>query len=102
MKCGMIFLPCGLHSDIIILYSELHPKYKQFCELPLELKDKPDVVCKWLVLVYGSKQRAHNWYAKVKFFTDLGYSVSIADEAMFYKLDGNKYIMLLPPLMILL
>jgi len=79
-------------QDNITLYSELPPKYKQFCKLLLELKDKPNVVCKWLISVYGSKQGAHNWYAEVKkFFTDLRFSVSIADEAMFYKLDGNKY-----------
>jgi hypothetical protein len=79
-------------QDDIILYSELPPKYSQFRELPPGLKDKPNVVCKWLVSVYGSKQGAHNWYAEVKkFFTDLGYSVSIADEAVFYKFDGDKY-----------
>ena len=43
--------------------------------------------------LYGSKQGAHDWYAKVKkIFTDLGYMISLADEAIFYKMDGSKYI----------
>ena len=85
------YLNSSLQNDIII-YSELPPKYKSFRELPPELKDKPNVVCKWLVSVYRSKQGAHDWYAEVKkFFIDLGYSVSVADEAVFYKLDDNTY-----------
>jgi hypothetical protein len=79
-------------QDNIAIYSELPPKYNQFHELLLELKDIPNIVCKWLVSVYGSKQGAHNWYAEMKkFFTDLRYLVSIADEAVFFKLDGDKY-----------
>jgi Reverse transcriptase (RNA-dependent DNA polymerase) len=82
-------------QDNIFLYFELPPKYKQFHELPLEFKDKPNVVCKWLVSVYGSKQGAHDWYTEVKkFFTDLGYSVSVADKAVFYKIDGDKYMII--------
>jgi len=74
-----VYLNSHLQDDIVI-YSKLPPKYNQFHELPLELKDKPNIVCKWLVSVYRSKQGAHNWYAKVKkFFTDLGYLVSVAD-----------------------
>jgi Reverse transcriptase (RNA-dependent DNA polymerase) len=79
-------------QDNIVLYSELPPKYKQFCKLPLEFKNKPNIVCKWFISVYGSKQGAHNWYAEAKkSFTDLGYLVSVADKAVFYKIDGNKY-----------
>jgi hypothetical protein len=79
-------------QDGIDLYSELPPKYEKFRQLPLELKNKAIVVCKWLVSVYGSKQGAHDWYAEVKnFFTDLGYSVSVADEAVFYLYHGDKF-----------
>jgi Reverse transcriptase (RNA-dependent DNA polymerase) len=80
------------HLQDSIVYSELLLKYKQFCELLTEFRHKPNLVCKWLVSVYRSKQGAHNWYAEVKkFFTDLGYLVSDADEAIFYKIDGIKY-----------
>ena len=76
----------------MIIYSELPPKYNLFRKLPPELHDKSNVVSKWNVSVYGSKQGAHDWYAEVKkFFTNLEYSVSIADEAVFYELRGDKY-----------
>jgi len=79
-------------QDGINIYSELPPKYENFHQLPPELKNKSNVVCKWLVSVYGSKQGAHDWYAKVKnFFTGLGYLVSIADKAIFYLYYGNKF-----------
>jgi hypothetical protein len=42
--------------------------------------------------VYGSKQGAHDWYAVVKdFFINIGYSVSLADEAVFYKIEDKKF-----------
>ena len=41
--------------------------------------------------VYGSKQGAHDWYTKVKFFTGIGYSVSIADEVVFYKINSDEF-----------
>ena len=85
------YLNSRLQDDVSI-YSKLPPKYKLFCELPPDLKDKTNVVCKWFVLVYGSKQGAHDWYAEVKrFFTDISYSILAADEAVFYKFDGNNY-----------
>jgi hypothetical protein len=85
------YLNCRL-QDGIELYSELPPKYENYCQLPSELCDKPNVVCKWLVSVYGSKQGAHDWYAEVKnYFTGLGYTVSVADEAVFYLYHGDKF-----------
>lgn len=79
-------------KDDISLYSELPPKYEYFHQLPPELKDKPRVISKWLVSVYGLKQGAHDWYAEVKkFFTELGYTVSAVDEAIFYKIKDDMY-----------
>ena len=79
-------------KDNVTLYSDLPPKYKSFRDLPPDLKDKPNVASKWLVSVYGSKQGANNWYLEVKdFFTGIGYSVSIADEAVFYKIKDDKF-----------
>lgn len=67
-------------KESVILYSEFSPKYKSFHDLPLDLKNQPKVVSKWHVSVYGSKQGTHDWYCEVKsFFTDIGYSISVAD-----------------------
>ena len=79
-------------QENITLYSELPPKYESFRELPEDLRSKPKVVSKWFVSVYGSKQGAHDWYAEVKkFFTEIGYSISMADEAVFYKIEGEVF-----------
>jgi hypothetical protein len=79
-------------KDNITLYSELPPKYDMFRKLPPELEGKPRVVSKWFVSVYGSKQGGHDWYNEVKkFFLELGYSISAADEAVFFKIEGKKY-----------
>ena len=79
-------------KDNISLCSELPPKYESFCELPLELKNKPRVVSKWFISVYGSKQGGHDWYNEVKnFFMGIGYTISSADEAVFYKLEVDKF-----------
>jgi hypothetical protein len=79
-------------KDNITLYSELPPKYESFRQLPPELRNKSRIVSKWLVSVYGSKQGAHDWYGEVKeFFIAHGYTVSAADEAVFYKIIDNFF-----------
>ena len=79
-------------KDNIALYSELPPKYESFRQLPPDLRNKARVASKWLVSVYGSKQGAHDWHAEVKdFFISIGYSVSQADEALFYKIEDDKF-----------
>jgi hypothetical protein len=79
-------------QDGLVIYSDLPPRYSDFHELPAELKNETEVVAEWLVAVYRSKQGAHEWSVEVKtFFTKLNYSMSIADEAVFYKVDGDKY-----------
>ena len=70
----------------------LNSKYAFFRELPPELQNKPNIVCKWLVSVCRLKQGAHDWYTEVKrFFTECGYAVSATGEAVFYKLDGENF-----------
>ena len=79
-------------QDGIIIYSNLPPKYEEFWKSPPNFKCKLTIVYKWLVSVYGSKQGARDWYSEVKhFFTSLNYLVFLTDEAVFYKVDGNKY-----------
>ena len=76
----------------VTLYSELPPRYKDFRKLPPDLENKTRVISKWFMSVYSSKQGAHDWYTEVKnFFTNIGYSVSLADEAVFYKIEGKKF-----------
>ena len=66
--------------------------YTSFRELPPHLKGKARVISRWFVSVYGSKQGARDWYFEVKdFFTGIGYLVSIADEAVFYKIEEDKF-----------
>ena len=97
---GMAVHQCDINNaylnsclkDNISLYSELPPKYESFHELPLELKNKPRVVSKWLVSVYSSKQGGHDWYNEVKsFFMGIGYTISSVDKAVFYKLEVDKF-----------
>jgi Reverse transcriptase (RNA-dependent DNA polymerase) len=53
---------------------------------------KTYIICPFLAPMYGTKQGAHDWYANVKrILLTLGYSVSNADEAMFYIFKGDKY-----------
>ena len=74
------------------IYMKLPLLYKSYQNLPPELEKECEVVCKLLALMYGTKQGTHNWYANVKqILLTLGYSVSITDEAVFYKLDSKKY-----------
>jgi len=49
------YLYSRLENNIII-YSELPPKYNLFRELLPELRNKPRVVIKWLISVYGQSK----------------------------------------------
>lgn len=47
----------------------------------------------WAFSLYGTKQGTHTWYLKVvDTFTSLGYTVSMADKGVFYKIDNDGYI----------
>jgi hypothetical protein len=71
---------------------KLPPLYNDYRKLPPELKGKDGVVCKLQKALYGTKQGAHHWYTELKqVFLELGYTVSHADEAVFYKFSSNKY-----------
>ena len=72
-----VYLNCQLQDGITLLESS--PKLPIFPWIIVRIQRKPNVISKWLISVYGSKQGAHDWYAKVKkFFIELGYMVSIA------------------------
>ena len=79
-KMHTLILACKTTSPFTLNSS----KYAFFHELPPELQNKPNIVCKWLVSVCRLKQRAHDWYTEVKrFFTECGYAVLATDEAIF-------------------
>ncbi|SJL08306.1 uncharacterized protein ARMOST_11669 [Armillaria ostoyae] len=60
--------------------------------IPEHLKGK-QLVYKLLKPLYGSRQGANEWYNKLKgVFVQLGYQVCQSDEAIFYRFDGDKYI----------
>ena len=74
------------------LYMELPPTYHQFRELPHDLVNSRKIVCKLRRPLYGTKQGAHNWYQEVvRVLTELGFTVSSADEGLFFKIQGERY-----------
>jgi len=88
------YLNANLKDDEII-YMALPPRYLEFRKLPPKLRKLPlnEIVCKLRRPIYGTKQGAHNWYLEVvRVFTSLGYTVSMADEAVFYKFDDDTYV----------
>ena len=74
-----------LHADIEEdVYMELPPHYTDFRQLSQHGKR---LVCKLRKGLYGTKQAGRGWYQKLRrTFLELGYSVSTADEAVFFKI----------------
>ena len=68
-------------------WRDLHSAlYLEFCELPLTLHNSSNVGCKLCQSLYETKQGAHTWYLEViQIFTSLGYTVLLAEEAVFYR-----------------
>ena len=53
------------------------------------LKANGRVVCRLLRPLYGTKQGANKWYQELKkFFIEIGFTVSISDEAVFYHITS--------------
>ena len=45
--------------------------------------------------LYGTKQGMHHWYEELKkILLSFGFKVSVADEATFYKVDGNQFLVI--------
>jgi hypothetical protein len=86
------YLNAPLQNDEVI-YMQLPPKYLKHRKLPPEVVNKRTVTCKLLKPLYSTKQGARHWYAKLKkIFLNYNYSVSHADEAVFYKFNDDKYV----------
>ncbi|RDB27836.1 Retrovirus-related Pol polyprotein from transposon TNT 1-94 [Hypsizygus marmoreus] len=77
-----------------VIYMKFPPYYRRFRTLPAELANLPDsqLVCKLRRPLYGTKQGAHHWYQELcRIFKILGYTVCMADEAVFYKFEDDKF-----------
>jgi Reverse transcriptase (RNA-dependent DNA polymerase) len=82
------YLNADLKEDI---YMALPPHYTRFRTLP-STRPSAKLVCKLKKAIYGTKQGANKWYQKVKTtFEELQYTMSMADEAVFYKVEGDGY-----------
>ena len=87
-----------MHEDEVVLmdipkfyeiFRQLHEKFKRLAKsgkrLALRLK-RP---------LYGTKQGMHHWYEELKkILLSFGFKVSIADEATFFKVDSNNFIVI--------
>ena len=92
------YLNLWMHHDEVILMDILK-FYQLFRQLPEEfkklLKEGKRVVLRLKWLLYGMKQGAHHWYEELKRILQLlGFKVSITDEATFYKVDGNRFLVI--------
>ena len=87
-----------MHDDEVVLM-DIPKFYKVFRQLPGAfkklLKKGKQVVLRLKWPLYGTKQGAHHWYEELKRILELlGFKVSIADKATFYKVDSNRFLIL--------
>ena len=53
------------------------------------------MVCKLKISLYGLKQSPHLWYHKFhKIISSFGFEKNHADECIYHKFSGNKYVFL--------
>ena len=79
-----------------VIYLSLPPYYELFHSIPSELsKHGCKVVLCLCCLLYRTKQGAHHWYQELKWILiSLNFKVSQADEALFYHVKGEKFIIM--------
>ena len=92
------YLNSWMHDDEVVLM-DIPKFYQLFRQLPEEfkklLKEGKRVVLRLKRPLYGTKQGAHHWYEELKRILQLlGFKVSIADKATFYKVDGNRFLVI--------
>jgi len=92
------YLNAWMHDDEKV-FMDIPKYYRLFRQLPAHFW-KLIEEGKWVVLrlkwpLYGMKQGAHHWYKELKrILLLLGFKVSNTDEALFYKVDGNRFLVL--------
>ena len=72
------------------------PFYKLFHTIPPKIQKSGKQIALWLHQpLYGTKQGAHHWYQELKWILiGLGFGVSQADEAVFYRVENDKFTIL--------
>ncbi len=92
------YLNAWMHDDEVV-YMEIPKFYEIFRQLPEKFKKLAKsgkrVALRLKRPLYGTKQGAHHWYEELKrILLSFGFKVSVADEATFYKVDGNSFIVI--------
>jgi len=73
-------------------------EFLRFYDIPVNLRDEPleNLCCRVLRPLYGSKQGAHHFHQfMVGVMTSLGFTVSNADEALYYKFNSNGFYLIM-------
>ena len=91
-----VYLNAWMHNDEIV-FMELPKFYEIFHRLPERFKTLAKsgkrVALRLKRPLYGTKQGAHHWYEELKKIL-LSFKVSVADEATFYKIDGDNFLVI--------
>ena len=87
-----------MHDDEIV-FMELLKFYETFHQLSKKFKSLSKsgkrVVLQLKWPLYSTKQGVHHWYEELKkILLSFDFKVSIADEATFYKVDGNNFLVI--------
>jgi len=92
------YLNAWMHGDEIICM-EIPKFYELFRQLPEKFskltKSGKRIALRLKRPLYGTKQGAHHWYEELKkILLSFNFRVSVADEATFYKVDGDKFLVI--------
>ena len=90
------YLNSWLHEDEQILMYHPH-HYDKFRQLPSKFMNRPmkTIILRLQRPLYGMKQGAHHWYEELRrILLLLGFKVLMADAAVFYKVEGAKFVIL--------
>jgi hypothetical protein len=81
------------HNDTNeVFYMTIPEEFLRFHKLPIHLQNKllETLCCHMWQPLYGSKQGAHHFYRfMVEVMTSLGFTISNADEALYYKTNTD-------------
>jgi hypothetical protein len=92
------YLNAWMHDDEIV-FMDIPKFYELFRRLPEKFKKLAKsgkrVALRLKRPLYGTKQGAHHWYEELKkILLSFDFKVSVADEATFYKVDDNQFLVI--------
>ena len=92
------YLNAWMHNDEQGLM-DISRYYRLFHQFPAHfqklMEEGKQVVLQLKWPLYGTKQGAHHWYEELRrILLLLSFKVSDADEALFYKVDSNRFLVL--------